>query len=115
MLGIDVGFVLAVAALGWGLSLATYRLFAKLYFWPMGDWQAKWPFLPLVIGAACALLGVLFAGVRGYAGFEVTAWAIPAFGVAWAVFWTGFLRVGAQSALLLAPAAAGLLLWWWLS
>jgi hypothetical protein len=32
------------------------------------------------------------------------------FGIAWAVFWTGFLHAGAQSALLLAPAAALILL-----
>ena len=31
---------------------------------------------------------------------------ILAFGLGWAVFWTGFLRTGAQSALLLAPVAA---------
>ena len=35
------------------------------------------------------------------------------FGVAWAAFWTGFLRVGAQSALLLAPLAAALLIVRW--
>ena len=41
---------------------------------------------------------------RGYGGYVVSASAIPIFGVAWAVFWIGFLRVGAQSALLLGPA-----------
>ena len=43
----------------------------------------------------------------------LSASAIPVFGVAWAAFWTGFLRVGAQSALLLAPLAAALLLVRW--
>jgi hypothetical protein len=35
------------------------------------------------------------------------------FGLALAVFWSGFLRVGAQSALLLAPLAAAALLIAW--
>jgi hypothetical protein len=110
---IDVGFVLAIGALGWGLSLATYRFFATLYDWPMGDWHLKWPTLPIVIGGAAITLAILFAAARGYGGHELSAWAIPVFGVAWAVFWTGFLRVGAQSALLLAPAAAVLLILRW--
>ena len=42
-----------------------------------------------------------------------SGWLILLFGLAWAVFWTGFLRVGAQSALLLAPVAALLLLLRW--
>jgi hypothetical protein len=44
----------------------------------------------------------------------LSASLIPAFGVAWAAFWTGFLRVGAQSALLLGPLLALLLIVWWL-
>ena len=55
---------------------------------------------------------------RGYAFRAATvaslsASAIPVLGVAWAAFWTGFLRVGAQSALLLAPLAAALLVGGW--
>jgi hypothetical protein len=38
---------------------------------------------------------------------------VGATGVALAVFWSGFLRVGAQSALLLAPMAAAPLLIAW--
>ena len=60
----------------------------------------------------CVLLAVLFSLARGYGGYVVSAAAIPVFGVAWAVFWIGFLRVGAQSALLLGPAAALLLAIW---
>ena len=37
---VDNLFLLAVAALGWGLSLATYRLFARTRSWPMGALQA---------------------------------------------------------------------------
>ena len=115
MLGLDLGFFLAVGAFGWGLSLATYRAFATQYRWPMGSWHLKRPQLPIVAGTLCMLLAALFAIARIYAGYPTSGWAIPVFGVAWAVFWTGFLRVGAQSALLLAPAAAILLLIRWLT
>ena len=70
----------------------------------MGAWQADWPAMPIALGLMCVLLALLFALARGYGGYVVSAWAIPVFGVAWAVFWIGFLRVGAQSALLLGPA-----------
>ena len=42
----DLPFVFAVLALGWGLSLATYRMFASRYEWPMGKWHADRPGLP---------------------------------------------------------------------
>jgi hypothetical protein len=61
------------------------------------------------------LLAMGFAVARAIVGYPLNASAIPAFGLAWAIFWTGFLRVGAQSALLLGPAAAVLLLIRWLS
>ena len=112
---IDVSFVLAIVAFGWGLSLATYRVFARQHDWPMGSWHQQHPGLPVVIGAVAIGLATFFAVARGWGGHTLSAWAIPVFGVAWAVFWTGFLRVGAQSALLLAPAAAVLLMIRWLS
>jgi hypothetical protein len=112
---IDVGFVLAVAAFGWGLSLATYRIFARLRGWPMGVWQDERHGLTVLLGLAVMALAALFAGARGYGGHELSAAAIPVFGIAWAVFWTGFLRAGAQLALLLGPAAALLLAIWWSS
>ena len=33
---VDVGFLLAVGAFGWGLSLASYRGLAVRRGWPMG-------------------------------------------------------------------------------
>jgi hypothetical protein len=111
---IDLGFVLAVVAFGWGLSLASYRSFAGHYGWPMGDWQAESPRLTILLGASAVVLAILYALARGYGGYVLSAALIPVFGLAWAAFWTGFLRVGAQSALLLAPAAALLLLVRWL-
>src|SRR5262245_4844623 len=113
--GIDVGFVLAVVALGWGLSLATYRLLATACRWPMGAWQQHRPGLPIGLGSLSILLAALFALARACGGHWLSAAAILVFGLAWAVFWTGFLRVGAQSALLLAPAAGLLLVLRWLS
>jgi hypothetical protein len=112
---IDVAFILAVLAFGWGLSLATYRLLAKHHGWPMGDLHVSRPGLPVLIGVACMLLAVAFAATRAGIGHPGSGSVIVVFGLAWAVFWTGFLRVGAQSALLLAPGAGLLLLVRWLS
>jgi hypothetical protein len=111
---VDLGFILAVIAFGSGLSLATYRAVAGQFGWPMGTWHKQRPALPLLVGAVSILPAVAYALARGYAGYVLSASAIPVFGVAWAAFWTGFLRVGAQSALLLAPAAAILLVVRWL-
>ena len=114
MAAIDLGFVLAVVAFGWGLSLATYRLFARRYGWPMGAWHQCRPGLPIGLGVLAILLATFFALARGLGGHWLSAAAIPVFGVAWAIFWTGFLRIGAQSALFLAPAAGLLLILRWL-
>ena len=106
----DVGFILAVGALGWGLSLVTYRALATQQRWPMGAWHARVPQVPIAIGAVCMVLAVWVATRRIGDGDGASGWLILLFGLGWAVFWTGFLRVGAQSALLLGPAAALLLL-----
>jgi len=97
-----------------GLSLATYRTIAGWLGWPMGAWHEQRPALPVVVGVVAILCATGYALARGYGGHVLSAGAIPVFGVAWAAFWTGFLRVGAQSALLLAPAAAMLLVVRWL-
>jgi hypothetical protein len=112
---VDTAFFFAVWAFGWGLSLATYRPLAKHHRWPLGTWHAERPRLPVAIGFLCMLLAGFFATARLYGGYLTSGLAIPVFGVAWAVFWTGFLRVGAQSALLLAPAAAFILLLLWIA
>jgi hypothetical protein len=112
---VDLGFILAVVAFGSGLSLATYRVFAGRLGWPMGTWHKERPALPILVGILSLLLAGAYALARGYGGYVVSASAIPAFGIAWAAFWTGFLRVGAQSALLLAPLAAALLIVRWIT
>ena len=111
---IELGFVLSVVAFGWGLSLAAYRRVAARREWPMGSWQTHRPHLVILVGAATVLVAFSYALARGYGGYLLSAALIPAFGIAWAAFWIGFFRVGAQSALLLAPAAAVLLLVRWL-
>jgi hypothetical protein len=104
---VDNLFLLAVAALGWGLSLATYRLFARSKGWPMGALQADLPFVPVLVGIVGLFAGLLFATARGA---DDGGWVIIAFGVVFAALWTGFLRVGSQLSLFLAPIATFLLL-----
>jgi len=57
---IDLGFILAVVAFGWGLSLATYRAFAGRIGWPMGAWHKQRPVLPIVVGIVAILLASLY-------------------------------------------------------
>src|SRR5689334_11340164 len=95
---VDNLFLLAVAALGWGLSLATYRLFARSRGWPMGALQTDAPFVPVLIGLGGLFAGLIFATARGA---EDGGWVIIAFGLIFAALWTGFLRVASQLALIL--------------
>ena len=113
MIYLDIPFYLAVAAIGFGLSLMTYRLFARHYEWPMGAWQENHPSLPILIGFLSVLVGSLFATARGFDGGVYASAAIGLFGVALFIFWTSFLRVGSQISLILAPVAAGLLFVAW--
>lgn len=107
---VDLMFVLATAAFAWGLSLATYRWFAVHNGWPMGEWQAHRPGLPIAIGLFAVLFAVLFALARGGA----TALIVPLLGVLCALTWTALTRVGAQSALILAPITVLVLLGLWI-
>jgi hypothetical protein len=109
---VDNLFFLAVLSLGWGLSLATYRLFARRRAWPMGTWQAELPFLPVLIGLIGLLAGLAFAAVRGAGDGGVV---IILLGLILAALWTGLLRVGSQVSLFLAPIATFLLLLGWLA
>ncbi len=109
----DLPFFLAVAAFGWGLSLATYRGFAGRYGWPMGEWQTNKPALPILIGFLALLFATLFALARVWGGYTFAGWSILLFGFLLAIIWTGLLRVGSQVTLFLAPAAACLLFVSW--
>ncbi len=106
---VDVMFILATLAFAWGLSLTTYRWFAVHNGWPMGEWQAHRPGLPIAIGLFAMAFAVLFAMLRGGA----TLLIVPLFGVLCALAWTAITRIGAQSALLLAPLAVLALLGMW--
>lgn len=105
-------FLLAVAALGFGLSLATYRLFARSNGWPMGALHADLPLIPVLVGLIGLIAALLFASARGA---QDGGWFIIAFGIVFAALWTGFLRVGSQISLFLAPVATFLLLLGWLA
>ncbi len=107
---IDNLFLLAVAALGWGLSLATYNFFARRQQWPMGALQVDFPVVPVLLGVFAISNALWFAAARGT---EYGGWVIVLFGVLLAIFWTGFLRVGSQISLFLAPIAAVLLIAGW--
>jgi hypothetical protein len=108
--GIDFLFLLATAAFGWGLSLATYRFFAIRRGWPMGKLQTEAPAVPILIGLFGVMVAFLFAAARGAA---YGGWWILVFGLLWSLFWTGLLRVASQVALFLAPAATFLLIFSW--
>jgi hypothetical protein len=107
---VDPMFWMATATFAWGLSLATYRWFALHNGWPMGEWQAHRPGLPIAIGLFSMLFAVLFAIARG----GNTMFVMPLLGVMCALVWTAITRVGAQSALLLAPASVVALMVYWL-
>lgn len=109
---IDNLFLLAVGAFGWGLSLATYRMFARHYAWPMGALHADLPAIPILIGVVALMSGLLFAASRG---IDSGGLMIVGCGFLLTVFWTGFLRVGSQISLFLAPLVTLLLLVGWLS
>ena len=61
---VDNLFLLAVASLGWGLSLATYRLFARSNGWPMGALHADLPIIPVLIGMFFFLYGLFLCSSR---------------------------------------------------
>jgi len=105
-------FLLAVASFGFGLSLATYRLFARSNGWPMGALQSDLPFIPIIVGLIGLLAGILFAAARG---IDDGGLFIIVFGLVLALFWTGFLRVGSQISLFIVPVVTFLLLLGWLS
>lgn len=108
---VDPPFFFATLAFGWGLSLATYRMFALHYGWPMGTLQSDYPVVPVLLGLLVLALAFLFAAARGT---QFGGWVIILLGLLFAVFWTGFLRVASQTSLFLAPVAGLLLVIFWL-
>lgn len=108
---IDPLFILAAAAIGFGLSLATYRIFAVQNEWPMGELHAEKPLVPILLGVFAMIIGLLFAAARGP---EFGGWWIVLAGGLFAIFWTGFMRVAGQISLFLAPIITGVLLMGWI-
>lgn len=109
---IDHLFMLSIIAFGLGLSVLTYRLFARRRGWPMGTLYSEAPMVPVVIGLFALLTGLSFAVARGAPSGGLI---ILVCGALLAIFWTGFLRVGSQAALLIAPLAAIALIFGWLA
>lgn len=107
---IDAVFILAAAACGFGLSLATYRFFALRNGWTMGEWHSHRPGLPIAIGVVAVVWSIMIALGRG----GPSLWTIPLFGVFCAAVWTGVLKVGSQASLVLAPIATVLLALAWM-
>ena len=101
---------LAMMAFGFGLSLATYRLFALRNKWPMGALHADMPAVPIMIGLVSIVTGTLFAAAIA----DVRSYIIVGVGFVIAFVWLTLLRVGSQASLLLAPLSTGLLLVGWL-
>jgi hypothetical protein len=114
VMAINPLFFLATAAFGWGLSLATYRMVANHNGWPMGDPQAHHPLFVSLVGIVALITSFLFA-THGQNGPVTVGWSIIGLGLLFALFWTGFLRVAAQTALFLAPLATFLLVLGWAS
>lgn len=97
----------AIAAFGWGLSLTTYRVAALRLGWPMGEAQASYPAVTVAVGLLGMIAGAGYTWLAPGAHGIVTV--LPA-GVLFGLFWTGFMRVASQSALILTPLAVGVLL-----
>jgi hypothetical protein len=108
---IDYLFLLAVGALGWGFSLTTYALVARIAGWPMGVLHGDVPAIPFLIGILSMGTGLYFASGRD---LSADGLQIVMFAALLAIFWIGFLRVGSQISLFLAPLAALLLAIGWL-
>lgn len=103
-------FYLTVMAFGFGLSLATYRMFALRNGWPMGAFHADLPGIPIMIGLTAVVVSILYASNE----FGRGGWLMLGSGFVLALVWTSLLRVGSQLSLFLAPVATGLLLVGWL-
>ncbi len=108
---VNVMFVVATLAFAFGLSVATYRWFARHNGWPMGEWQAHRPGLAIAVGALSMVVAMLFALARG----DATLLILPLLGGLTALAWTAIARVGAQAALILAPLCVVLLIILWIA
>lgn len=116
MTNLDLPFFAAALAFGWGLSLATYRIFAVRNDWPMGELHANKPLVPVLLGVFALAIAFLFAAFRAATpATELGGWWILPAGLLWAFFWTGFMRVGSQASLFLAPIATVILVFAWIS
>lgn len=109
---VDHLFMLSIISFGLGLSVMTYGLFARRHGWPRGSLYMEAPLVPVILGLFALGTGLAFAVARGAPSGGLI---IVACGALLALFWTGFLRVGSQIGLILAPLAAIALIFGWLA
>jgi hypothetical protein len=107
---INQAYLLAILSFGFGLSLALYRLFALRNHWPMGYLQEHVPIVPVLLGLFALFAGIVHATTIGLNGGGL---GIVISGILLAIFWLGFVRVGSQVSLFLAPIAGTLLVMYW--
>ena len=116
MFTFDFLFCAAALTLGWGLALASYRIFAVRNDWPMGELHANKPLVPILLGVFSIAIAILFAAARQAApGSEFDGWWIFCAGLVFAFLWIGTMRVGSQVSLFLAPLATLVLTLAWIS
>ncbi len=112
---LDFLFVVACLTLGFGVSLATYRIFALRNDWPMGELHANKPLVPILLGVFSIVIAFLFAAARQAApDGGLDGWWIILCGFVWGFLWTGMMRVGAQVSLFLAPLSTLILMIAWI-
>lgn len=107
---VDAMYVWAVISFGLGLSLATYHWFARRNGWSMGEVQAHFVPLAILVGICAMLPAVLFAAARWQ---DFGGWSVPLVGLALGLFFTALLRIYSQISLFLAPLSAVMLSFVW--
>jgi hypothetical protein len=112
---LDFLFIAACLTLGFGVSLATYRIFALRNDWPMGELHLNKPLVPIRLGVFSMVIAFLFAAARQAApDGGLDGWWIVICGFLWGFLWTGMMRVGSQISLFLAPLATLILMLAWI-
>jgi hypothetical protein len=82
----------------------------------MGELHAEKPLVPVLLGVFALAIAFLFAAFRSANdALEMSGWWILPVGLVWAFFWTGFMRVGSQASLFLAPIATVVLVLAWIN
>lgn len=103
-------YVWSVISFGLGLSLATYHWFARRNGWSMGEVQAHYVPLAILIGILAMIPAILYSSLFWE---ELGGWSVPLVGLALGLFFTALLRIYSQISLFLAPMSAMMLTFIW--